>query len=158
MVAIPRVGFLEYMEPSGNYFKINQKLSFRKKRSFWINWSMRYLIKWAVNPLVTLFWSQMVKDGSDLSISITKIKQKMPSKKNWFPQNYIFRIFWPKSQFLKLGLRTATIWYDSGPTNGQNKRMAKFEVNGQFLNLAIHRFGFFHFGEWPRFIKLSKWN
>ena len=25
----------------------------------------------------------------------------MPSKKNWFPQNYIFRISWPKSQFFQ---------------------------------------------------------
>ena len=34
--------------------------------------------------------------------------------------------------------------------NAQNKRMAKFEVNGQFLNLAIRRFGIFH-GHSPSF-------
>ena len=33
----------------------------------------------------------------------------------------------------------------SRPTNGQDKRMANFKVNGHRFNLAIRRFGFFHF-------------
>ena len=38
---------------------------------------------------------------------------------------------------------------ESGLTNGQNKPTAKFEVNGQFLNLTIRRFEFWRFDEWP---------
>ena len=61
-------GFLNTLNLRGNIFQEIRFFAFEKKRNFWINWSMRYLIKWAVNPLVTPFWSQMVKDGSDLSI------------------------------------------------------------------------------------------
>ena len=43
-----------------------------------------------------------------------------------------------------------TDWDDSGPTNGQNKEMAKFlSFPKQRMAMAIHQIAKIQIGEWP---------
>ena len=50
----------------------------------------------------------------------------------------------PRTSFFLVLVWTDRLVRDSGPTNGQNKRMAKFEVNGQIFKLSKTANGYGH--------------